>query len=69
LRLGEEAVAADVEAVTAMLDGARDAADVVGVLLQDANGRAVLDELVCRGQASRTRAENDDRLIECLDRN
>ena len=59
LHLGEEAVAADVEAPAVALDGAGDAADdVVG--LEDGGADVVLGELVGRGEAGRTGADDHD---------
>ena len=60
LDLGEEAVAADVEAPAVALDGAADAADD-GVGLEDRRRDAVAGgELVGRGQAGRPGADDDD---------
>src|SRR2546429_537806 len=61
LRLREEAVAADIEAVAAMLDGARDASYVLRILLDDAGGRSVFDELIRGGKARGARTEDDYR--------
>ena len=59
LHLGEEAVAADVEAPPVALDGAADAADhVVG--LEDGGGDAELVELEGGGEAGGTGADDDD---------
>ncbi len=59
LHLGEEAVAADVEAPAVALRGAADAADhVVG--LEDGRGDAVLVELEGGGEAGRAGADDHD---------
>ena len=59
LDLGEEAVAADVEAPAVALDGAGDAADhVVG--LEDRGGDAVLVELEGGGEPGRAGADDHD---------
>ena len=59
LDLGEEPVAADVEAKALVLHGARDAAHhIVG--LEDGGPYAVPSTAGMRRQAGRTRADNDD---------
>ncbi len=59
LDLGEEAVAAEIEAVAVPDLGARDAADEFSGLEHD-HRLALLDQLVAGGQARRSRAEDDD---------
>ena len=60
--LGEEAVAADVEAIALVLRGARDAADdVVGFEHGDAHSR--LGEQIGRRQAGRAGADDHDVIV------
>ncbi len=59
LDLGEEAVAAEIEAVAVAHLGARDAAEHVG-RLEDHDRLALLRQLVCGGQAGGPAAEHDD---------
>jgi hypothetical protein len=59
-RLREEAVAANVEAIAFMDDGAADAADILRVLLGDENAHVLLGEKIAGGQASWPRADNGD---------
>lgn len=68
LRLREEAVSAYVEPVTVVLDGARDPAAVLRVFFDDADSCSALDELMCRSQAGRSRAEDHGRIVELPDR-
>src|SRR5439155_25034695 len=60
LVLGEEAVAADVEAVAVVLDRARDPAHVVVVLLQHRGGQAAARQLVSGGQPGRSATQDHD---------
>ena len=53
-RLGEEAVAADVDQEAVVVDRAADAADVARVLLQDGDGTAFLGKHIGRRQAGRS---------------
>ena len=62
LDLGEEAVAAEVEAVAVAHLGAGDPADLVGGLEHD-HGLALLGQKISRCQAGRTTAQHDDRMV------
>jgi len=57
-RLGEEAVAAEVEAVAVVLDRLREAADLVFRLQHDDITARALQQ-IARGQACRAAAENE----------
>ena len=62
--LGEEAVATDVEAPSVALDGAADSADdIVGFEDRDVGGVTGFHQLVRRGEAGRTGADDHDRQI------
>lgn len=57
-------MASDVESITVMFDRARNAADVLRVLLEDTHRRAVLRQLIRGGETSRARAEDYDWIVE-----
>jgi len=59
--LGEKPVAADVEAVPAVINGARDATDILRIALEHNNRSTLLGEFVGGGQA-RGSGSNDDGL-------
>ena len=64
--LGEEAVAADIHAVAVVLDGTRDASELLRFFEYGhivCVGAAVVDELPCCGQASRAAADDHHRLL------
>lgn len=68
-RLGEEAVSADVEAVAVELFGATDAADLVGILLDERNRQiGLLGQQVAGGEAARPGADDEyvNRLIHAV---
>ncbi len=60
LVLGEEPVAADVESITLVLDGAGQTAYLPGILLEDRDRDVVLEKLVGGSQPRRARAHDDD---------
>ena len=64
--LGEEAVTADIHAVAVVLDGTRNAAELLRFFEYGhivCVGAAVVDELPCCGQASRAAANDHHRLL------
>ncbi|OPZ06030.1 MAG: hypothetical protein BWZ08_02367 [candidate division BRC1 bacterium ADurb.BinA292] len=65
-RTGEEAVAADVDAVGAILDRARQAADVMRVAFQDKRAMAGAGQLDGRRQPRRSGANHDHRTVRIL---